>query len=98
MVICREKIWILETLLGCNFFKQPPIKIFFLPMNFLYRKLSENTRLERNFEEKNFACPPYLYPDWWHALLAMPSAITALFLDRSLVVVHMTGHDQMMTV
>ena len=27
-----------------------------------------------------------------------PSAITALFLDRSLVVVHLTGHDQMMTV
>ena len=27
-----------------------------------------------------------------------PSAITALFLDRSLVVVHLTGHDQIMTV
>ena len=27
-----------------------------------------------------------------------PSAITALFLDRSLVVVHLPGHDQMMTV
>ena len=27
-----------------------------------------------------------------------PSAITTLFLDRSLVVVHLTGHDQMMTV
>ena len=26
------------------------------------------------------------------------SAITALFLDRSLVVVHLTGHDQIMTV
>ena len=27
-----------------------------------------------------------------------PSAITALFLDRSLVVVHLTGHDQIKTV
>ena len=27
-----------------------------------------------------------------------PSTITALFLDRSLVVVHLTGYDQMMTV
>ena len=33
-------------------------------MNFLYRKLSENTRLERNFEEKNFACPPYLQDEF----------------------------------
>ena len=27
-----------------------------------------------------------------------PSAITALFLDRSLAVMHLTGHDQIMTV
>ena len=66
MVICREKIWILETLLDCNSFQQPrAYQDIFLPMNFLYRKLSENTRLKRNFEEKiSPVLPKYSLVQW----------------------------------